>query len=336
MILISVIIPCRNEKLHISNCVNSLVQSTLPTDQFEILVVDGMSDDGTREVVADLCKLFPNVELLDNTMQLTPYAFNIGIIRSRGKYVLITGARNVLQPNYMQACIAKLEADKRIKCVGGVMHSTYGNETGKCIAIAMSSPIGVGFGNFRAIEQDAFTDTAAVPVYDKTIFEEVGMFDEELTRNQDDEFNFRLTRKGYKILVTADTYSTYQVRGTFYNLWRQYFQYGYFKVYVNKKHRHITTYRQLAPAALIMYLFLGLLFALLFHSLRNLYFLSVAIYLIIVISFSFYKTKRITKALRVAYAIWILHAAYGLGYLKGIFDFIVLSKKINIDQKLSR
>lgn len=336
MMLLSVIIPCRNEKAHISKCVQSLMKSNLAKEKFEVLVVDGMSDDGTREVVAELSKLNSNVLLLDNRMQLTPYAFNIGIVNARGKYVLITGARNVLQPNYMQACISKLEMDQRIKCVGGVMHSTYGNPIGKCIAVAMSSPIGVGFGNFRALQKDAFTDTAAVPVYDKAIFSEVGMFDEELTRNQDDEFNFRLTSKGYKILVTADTYSTYEVRGTYHNLWRQYFQYGYFKVYVNKKHRNITTYRQLAPAVLIIYIAVGLLLALTFHSLIKIYLTTMAMYFLVVLAFSIYKTKNILDSLRVSYAIWILHGAYGLGYIKGIFDFFILGKKVNVNQKLSR
>lgn len=201
---ISVVIPCRNEQKYIQECVEAIYASVLPEGiEMRVFVVDGMSNDGTRERVSTLITKFPSLKLVDNTKQLTPFAFNLGIYAS-GKvdFVQIVGARHVLSPDYLATCLEKLQQDASIWCVGGRIVNEYINETGRIISKAMSSSFGMGIGNFRTLNASGFTDTVTSPMYPYAVFEKIGFFDEELIRNQDDDFNFRVTQAGKDMVRT--------------------------------------------------------------------------------------------------------------------------------------
>ena len=250
---ISVVIPCRNEAQFIEECISAIYNCTIPlTYEIKVLVVDGMSDDGTREIVADLQTKYANLFLLDNKLQLTPFAFNIGINFDTYDFIQIVGARHILSVNYISAALESINKNSEIWCVGGKIVNEYLNKTGELISNAMATSFGMGFGNFRTIEKSSFTDTVTSPLYPKHVFEKIGYFDEELVRNQDDEFNFRVTKAGGKILLNADISLKYFVRANFSGLWRQFFQYGYWKVFVNRKHKAITTSRQMIPPLFVL------------------------------------------------------------------------------------
>lgn len=324
---VSVIIPCRNEAASIGACIDSIAASDYGKENLEILVVDGMSDDDSRHAIAEKQSQYPFVKLIDNPARITPLAFNLGIAHATGDYILIAGARHILAPNYISTCIAILESDPNIACAGGRVENEYANRRAQIIAKGMDSPFGVGGGNFRVLTEDAFVDTVGTPVYRKGIFSEVGLFDEQLVRNQDDEFNFRLLKRGYKIRLTVRTSVRYFVRAAFSKLYRQYFQYGYWKVYVNRKHRTVTTLRQLFPALFIAFVIAGLPMSFVHEYILFAYAGVLALYLAAALFFAAAKSMRPGILAQVMYTFLVLHFAYGIGYLKGAWDFLILRKK---------
>lgn len=325
--LVSVIIPCRNEEAHLQKCIDSILASDFDRSKLEIFVVDGNSTDRSREIIKEYSKLNPSVQLIENPLQVTPVAFNLGIKKATGEFILIVGARHILSSNYISHCVNVLMKDPNCGCVGGMVENVYENEKSRVIAKAMASRFGVGGGNFRTKTEEAYVDTVGTPFYRKKIFEEVGYFDEQLVRNQDDEFNYRVTKKGYKILFTPKIYVKYFVRATFGKLFRQYFQYGYWKVFVNKKHRTVTSLRQLVPFFFMFFLsvFIPISF---WSKLASAFLISVVLlYLLIIGAVSISGSKGVKTFRFSVLAFLCLHFGYGLGYYRGIIDFMIFNKK---------
>lgn len=329
--LVSVVIPCRNEVKSIERCVQSILNSNYKN--LEVIVVDGMSEDGTREVLKDLSQKFPQVRMEDNPHQLTPYAFNIGCKAATGFYVQIVGSRNTLDPDYIPLLVQKLESHPEIACVGGDYQHVYDTEISRFITYAMESKFGVGASNYRTKKESCYVDTVGIPMYRKSIFDEVGYFDERLTRNQDDDFNFRVTQAGHKIFYVFEAKTQYYVRGSLKKLFKQFSQYGYFKVFVNKKHRTVTTLRQLVPIAFLAFLVLGLVLGAIIPAFFYLYFLVIGMYLGLGFATSMPFTNIISEVLVTQYAVFVMHMGYAWGYLKGIADFLVLGREPRVEMQ---
>tara|TARA_B110000037_G_C17066542_1_gene484056 strand:- start:281 stop:1327 length:1047 start_codon:yes stop_codon:yes gene_type:complete len=337
--LVSVIIPCRNEINYISDLINSIFINDIGMENIEILIIDGMSDDGTRDlIIKKFVSKYKNIFLIDNLKQKTPYAFNIGIRKAKGKIVSIIGARHIISPNYLSEVFKVLTNDKNIGCVGGVTQQIFENKKSKIISKAMSTSFGIGFSNFRLIRKDTYVDTVGSPSFRKNIFDEIGFFDEQLTRNQDDDFSFRLVKQKYKILLKADIWMKYKVRASFRMLFKQYKQYGYWKVFVNKKHKTVTTLRQLFPMVFVLSLFLLILLSLIFPAITYLLIFELAFYTALNMFFSLKDNGlNLINGFKQMYTYLILHISYGLGYLEGIYDFLLLNKLPNEkNEKLSR
>jgi len=325
---ISVVIPCRNEKPYIKECVDAIFVCELPQDtQMSVFVVDGMSDDGTREVISELQKKYPLLVLVDNKKQLTPFAFNLGIYAG-GKvdFVQIIGARHIVSTNYIKRSVEILQNDSSIWCVGGQLINEYTNTNSEIISKAMNTTFGMGIGNFRILKKSGFTDTVTSPMYPYWVFDKIGFFDEQLVRNQDDDFNFRVTKNGGKIYFEHDISLRYYVRASFKGLYKQFFQYGYWKVFVNKKHNALTTTRQMIPPIFVLFLILFPFTFIINEYLALISSLFLLIYLLMGFYFAIKNGKGINEKLGIFKTFPILHLGYGLGYLKGIIHFILLRK----------
>ena len=336
---ISVVVPCRNESKYIAECIDAIFKCDLPNNsELNVFIVDGMSDDGTRQIVLDLMENYPFLYLIDNLNLLTPYAFNLGI-HAGGKvdYVQIVGARHILSNNYLVKSIQKIENDSTVWCVGGKINNEYLNDIGEIISKAMSSPFGMGLGNFRTLEKSGETDTVTSPIYPYWVFEKIGFFDEQLIRNQDDDFNYRVARAGGKIWFEYEISLKYYVRSNFKGLYRQFYQYGHWKVFVNQKHKVVTTIRQLAPPAFVFFLFVSPILVLLGSFFLYLTISLYGIYFLLGIYFSFKPSKGIRGFFKILKTFPILHFSYGIGYLSGIINFLILRQKPSDKQKrLSR
>ena len=212
--ILSVIIPCRNELINIEECIQAIYQNDLDINvQLNIIVVDGMSEDGTRTLLEQLKLKNSNLYIIDNIGQVTPLAFNLGIKFLKSDFYQIVGARQILSSNYLQKAINVLIKNSSVSCVGGAVKNVFINYKSEMIGKAMSTIFGMGLGNFRTLSKSDFTDTVGTPMYPSYIFEEIGYFDEELIRNQDDDFNYRVIKSGGKIWFESDISLKYYVRG---------------------------------------------------------------------------------------------------------------------------
>ena len=333
MSLVSIIIPCRNEEKYIANCLEYILSCDYPNEYIEIKVVDGMSDDNTRAIIQSYSDRYDFIELIDNIKQKTPFAFNLGIKNSSSNYVIFVGARFEISENYISYSIKKLKEDNSLGCIGGAIYNNYENEISETISKAMNSSFGVGMGNFRTnFEDEIYVDTVSCAVYRMSIFDEIGLFDEKLTRNQDDEFNYRVTKAGYKILSSHKISYKYMVRASFSKLFKQYYQYGYCKVFVNRKHKTITTIRQLVPLFFVSYLFFLFISIFIFSNYLYLILLPLVFYMILITYFSNKLSKNFKEMINMIKTFFILHTSYGLGYLEGIINFILLRRE-NVNKK---
>ena len=328
---VSVILPCRNEAKNIRSCLDSVVASDFPKDQLELLVVDGQSDDGTREIVLEFSKRHQWIRLLDNIRRITPAAMNIGIQSSKGQIVMRMDAHTVYPANYVSGLVEWLVRSKADN-VGGVCITRPANETPKAhaIAFALSHPWGVGNAHFRIGSADPkWVDTVPFGCYRREVFDRIGLYDEALVRNQDDELNHRLIKRGGRILLVPEIKSFYTARGSLGNLWVMYYQYGYFKPLAARTIGAVMTARQLVPSAFVMSL--ALTAALAPWSYMMALFFTAIVIAYVALDLSISTRTALDRSVRCGF--WsvvvfpILHMSYGIGYLKGILDFIVLRKR---------
>ncbi len=329
---VSIVIPCRNEEKFILRCLNSIFNSDYPAELIEVLACDGKSDDQTPAIIEEYAKKNSGVRYLVNEKITTPNALNLGINHSSGDVIIILGAHAELSKNYISECVKILNEKHDVQCVGGVLQNISEDKLAEAISLAMSSPFGVGNAHFRTGAKDGYVDTVAFGAYRKEVFSQIGFFDEELVRNQDDEFNFRLLKSGGKIWLTTAASATYYVRSSFTKLFKQYFQYGYWKVYVNKKHKTVTTLRQLVPAAFVLCLYALGIFVILFPYRWEYLALYLFIYFSAASLFAFILTREIKTFFPVIISFFILHLSYGMGYVEGFVNFILLGKKPSVTQ----
>ncbi|HET9985613.1 MAG TPA: glycosyltransferase family 2 protein [Longimicrobiales bacterium] len=251
--LVSVLVPCRNEAHYIERCLASILDGEYPADRLEVLVVDGMSDDGTRELVARYAAAHPAVRLLDNPRRTTPVALNLGVRAARGDCIVLVGAHNEYPADFLSQSVAWLERSGA-DVVGGVCETRPGRDdvVGRAIAGAMTRPFGVGNSRFRiGAAAPCWVDTVPFGCYRRDVFERIGLFDEELVRNQDDELNLRLLRRGGRILLVPQIASRYYARATLEQVARMFYQYGLFKPLVAHKVGRVLTVRQVVPAVFV-------------------------------------------------------------------------------------
>lgn len=252
---VTIILPIRNEARYIKRCLAAVLAQDYPRACLQVIVVDGMSDDGTREIVQQTFQRSNvstlNVQRLDNPEGIVPTALNRGIRAARGEIIIRVDGHCVIAADYVQKCVDALNMTNA-DCVGGVIQTVGETDMARAIALAQSSPFGVGGARFRYSTRAEYVDTVAFGAYRREVFERIGLFDEELVRNQDDEFNFRLTRAGGKIWLDPQIKSIYYSRGTLRRLWKQYYEYGFWKVRVIQKHGRPASLRHLVPALFVL------------------------------------------------------------------------------------
>lgn len=228
--------------------------------------------------------------------------------------------------DFIAMCLDQLERHPECGCVGGPIENVDLSELSSAISIAMGSRFGVGNARFRTGGEDGYVDTLAFGAYRKRDLLAIGLFDERLVRNQDDELNYRLVQSGRKIWFSNEIRSRYFVRSNLKKLFKQYYQYGYWKVYVNRKHRALTNLRQLAPPIFVATLSALLVTGFVWRPAAILLGAVAALYTLVAALFAVKAAGPSRHALRVMASFATLHVGYGLGYLTGALDFIVLRR----------
>jgi glycosyltransferase involved in cell wall biosynthesis len=327
---VSIIVPCRNEVKFIAKFLDSLLANDYPKTSLDVLIVDGMSDDGTRDIIQSYSEQYVFIKLLDNKDKITPVALNIGIKAAKGEIIMRMDVHAEFPARYISGLVAAL-VESKADNVGGVCITLPAKNTmvGKAIAIAMAHPFGVGNSHFRiGVTKPRWVDTVPFGCYRKTVFDRIGLFDEDLVRNQDDELNLRLIKHGGRILLVPHIVSHYYARDSLLKLWHMFFQYGYFKPLVARKIGAILTVRQLVPGAFVF----GLVALMLLAPWSDLALFLVGVLLLTYVAVNIC-TAAITVVRTQSKSAWalplvfpVLHFSYGLGSLKGVVDFLLLRR----------
>ena len=251
---ISIVMPCRNEERYIGACLDSILATTYPLDRIELLGVDGMSEDRTREIVTGYAARRRTVRLLDNRRRITPAALNVGIRAATGEIIMRMDAHVVYPPQYIPRLIDALQTSDADN-VGGVIVTLPADRStmAQAIAIGLAHPFGVGNAYFRiGVAAPRWVDSVPFGCFRREVFDRTGLFDEDLIRNEDEEFNLRLIKHGGRILLLPDVISYYFARRSLPELARTYYQYGYYKPLVAKKASGVVTVRQLVPGLFVL------------------------------------------------------------------------------------
>jgi glycosyltransferase involved in cell wall biosynthesis len=222
-----------------------------PPGGFEVIVIDGMSDDGTHDLLEDLAAEYDNLSILDNPSKTVPHAMNLGIRQAKGEYIVRCDVRCIHPKTYLIDLI-NLSNETNADNVGGVLVPEGKTYVQKSIAAAYGSPIAMGGALRDRGDFVGETDAVYGGCFRRERLIEVGMYDENMVRNQDDELSFRLRKLGGKIVQSGKIKVKYFPRSKFSQLFKQFFQYGYWKVEVLKRHPRQISWRHFAPSALIL------------------------------------------------------------------------------------
>lgn len=305
--LISVICPVYNGGEYIRHLIDFFI-AALPIEK-ELIIVDGGSTDGTIQTIESFLKHHPEITLLHNPRKYVPFALNMAIATSKGRYIARVDAHTEYPENYLENCLS-VSQQTGAENVGGYIQSEGKSPKGKGIAFAMSSRFGVGDSGFRTQRIDSAVETVPFGFWPREVFEKYGLFDEDLIRNQDDEFNYRTISKGGTVFQSSFIHSRYYVRDSFSDLFRQYFQYGLFKPLVIRKIGKIVRLRHIIPSLFVIYIF-----TLPISFFFPVWLIPLSLYLLMGFLFSVKSSHPFYTIL----AYFILHVSYGLGFLKGLF-----------------
>jgi len=343
---VSVLLPCRNEERYISTVIVNIINQDYDINYIDFLIIDGMSDDSTREIIDKYQKTFNFLRLINNPYKTVPYALNLGIKNSTGEIIIRIDAHAVYPPNYISTLVYyldKLGADN----VGGVWETlpSSNSKVAKSISIALSTPFGVGNAEYRirynASREYVEVDTVPFGCYRREVFDKIGLFDEDLTRNQDNEFNERLKKNGGKIYLIPSLKVQYFARDSYMKLFKMQFQYGYFGPLVDLKLKRPTRIRRYIPTIFVLSLILPLLLVPVDTRLGLVSAISLVLYIVASASFSLYelyKRRNLHLFPFLAYAYLVSHISYGIGYLAGVWDFLLNKKHLHkkVEVNLSR
>jgi glycosyltransferase involved in cell wall biosynthesis len=329
MNIVSVIVPCRNERAHIASFCADLARQTLPDGRaVQVLIADGRSDDGTRELLQSLCAGDPRLQLIDNPQRIVSSGLNRAIDAARGEVVVRMDVHTAYAPDYIAECVAALQTTGAT-CVGGPWRPVGDGWPQAAIALAFQSRFGSGGAASRRVDFSGPVDTVYLGAWRRDELLRLGGFDESLVRNQDDELNLRIVRAGGSVWQSANIRSSYTPRGSFAALFRQFHQYGYWKVPVIRKHRLPASPRHLAPFALLAGL-AGLAALAPWLMLARAALVGVLSVYALTALFNGAALARAPHRLRdtvcIAAAIACMHLGYGLGFGLALVELLILQR----------
>ena len=322
--MLSVICPIYNEESRIEECILSILAQDYPKEDLEVLFVDGQSSDLTRDIIANYMLNYTFIKLLDNPKRIAPAALNIGIRASSGDIIMRLDAHAKYPANYFSLLVSKLK-ESGADNVGGVCRTLPAKDTSVCRAIAhaMSSPFGMGNSYFRiGSDHEMWVDTVPFGCFKREIFDKIGLFDEELVRNQDDEFNGRIIKNGGRILLLPEVVVDYFARDSLTKTAKMFFQYGLFKPLVNHKLQKPTTLRQFIPPLFFAGLIAGGLLSVFSKTILWIFVSVIVLYVLCCFVFGRNRERVWPDVLWMPFTFSAIHLSYGCGYWVGILKMI--------------
>lgn len=326
----TIVTACRNEFGHIAAFLDSLLAQDMRGISWEAIIADGMSSDGTRAVLNEYSSHHPQLRVIDNPQRIVSTGLNAAIRAARGEFILRMDAHTSFAPTYCRTCLETLERTGA-ENVGGPARTKASGSQARAVAAAYHSPFSTGGSQFHNVEFEGWVDTVPYGCWRKSTLERIGLFDETLVRNQDDELNLRIVRAGGRIWQNPAIISWYSPRPTLWALFQQYFQYGFWKVAVVRKHRMPASWRHLVPVIFVLanLLLAGATAVTAIESSRwfglcaGLWLAAVGSYIFVCFLASFQSAARhgwnTLPYLPAAFATY--HLSYGVGFLLGLIRF---------------
>jgi glycosyltransferase involved in cell wall biosynthesis len=261
---VSLVIPCFNEEKTIDLLLQSIHDQTYPQADLETIIADGLSTDGTRQIIGDFQKAHTemSIRIVDNPKKVIPAGLNAAILASRGELIIRMDAHTIPARDYIELSVKAFDEGKG-EDVGGVIDITPGSPTwiGRSIAVATRHPLGVGDARYRWATKATYADTVAFGTYARKTFDKIGLYDESLVANEDYEMNARLRTAGGKIWIDPAIRATYHSRPDLASLARQYFTYGFYKLKMLKRFPATIRWRQALPPLFVLGVLMLLLLA---------------------------------------------------------------------------
>lgn len=318
-VVVSVVMPVYNEERYIEKCVDSLLLQDYPKDKMEWIFVDGCSTDKTVEILESYREKFPNlVKVLNNPHKIVPYAMNIGIVASCGKYIVRLDAHADYATDYISKCIYYLETTDA-ENVGGVAETVGFGKVGKINSEILSSKFGVGNSQFRTEGKSGYVDTVPFGAFKRQIFEKVGLFDSDLPRSEDNDINSRIRAAGGKVFLASDIRFRYFCRDTVGGLLNQGIKNGNALFLTLKKNTKAMSLRHFVPFLFVLSLIVMPILSFFSQFFILLFALELSAYTLLNVFFSFfYGEKKYFIYKIVLYPLF--HIVYGIGSLLGIFN----------------
>lgn len=308
---VSIIMPIYNEERYIHESLSAVLAQDYPADKVEILIADGMSNDGTRTII-EMMNTDGRIRILDNPERRQSFGLNRLIEAARHDYLIRVDGHTILAPNYISKCVEHLQTSGASN-VGGAMNPVGRTRMGYAIAAAGKSAFAVPSA-FHVSNRAQFTDTVYLGAWHRTIFDEVGGFNTQVGVNEDYELNYRIRQAGHRVYFCPDIQSTYYGRQTVQDLWKQYLTYGRSKVRTLRQHPQSIKLRHLVAPLFVLWMGLGVV-ALALPIARWAWLAVMACYVLLCGVFAWRAShKREVSMWRVALVFPIVHLAWGIGF----------------------
>ncbi len=328
-VIVSVVMPIYNEEKYIQKCVESLLTQDYPRNQMEWIFVDGGSSDKTKELLAEYQEQYADlIKVFDNPRKTVPFAMNIGIAQSKGKYIVRLDAHAEYDKDYVSKCVYYLDTTDADN-VGGVAETKSRGKIGQSIALMLSSKFGVGNSQFRTNGESGYVDTVPFGAFRREVFAKYGGYDERLTRNQDNEMNFRIRKNGGKIYLSRDIKLAYYCRDSVRGIAKMALTNGRWNVITMKLCPGSMGIRHFVPLALVVSLLVLGVGCFFMPIARWLLALELALYLSLDVFFSIKQARTIKEFIHLMGLFPIFHISYGLGSVRGIL--CLFSKEYSTD-----
>ena len=329
--LVSIVIPCRNEEKFISQCLDSLINQDYPKDKLEILVIDGASTDRTKDVISSYLQKYKFIKLFENSRKTTPISMNIGIKNALGEIVTKTDAHTIYPKDYISKSI-KYMSEYKADCVGGIAKATpkIDSLSAKAISLSLSSKFGSGSSFRTGVKKPQWADTAFGCFYKKEVFKKIGLYNENLIRSQDMEFNLRLKKAGGKILLVPDIVTYYYPKSTLKEFFKHNFTDGIWAFYPLKFKVPLFKLRHLLPFFFILTLLVSGFISIFFKPFFFIFLSILGLYLIASLFFSLsiaIREKNLGLFFVLPLAFACRHFGYGLGSIFGFVKILLPIKK---------
>lgn len=327
---VSVIVPCRNEAPHIRRFIESLLRNEYPRERLEVKFVDGLSTDGTREILQEAARLNPFIQVIDNPRMIVPAGMNLAIRQARGSVIVRMDVHAEYPKDYIARCLRLLRETRAGNAGGRVVTVPNGDGPwARAVAFVTAHRFGVGNSAWRTGDKPGFVDTVPNGAFSREVLEKVGLFDERLTRGQDHELNARIRRSGYRIAFDPNIRIRYFNQGSLSGLLRQGFYTSMWNLYNLSLHPYTWRWRRFVPAAFLGYL------ALLPWAGTAAACLPLCAYVLLVAWFS-RRARGSGGALRAAAAFAAYHVCYGAGTYFGAANLLTGRWRAYMGQPLKR